>query len=331
MLELECPSCGANLELDRGFAGGVCRCFDCGTLMTVPADPAHHAPEQLIRPDAPGRPTRPESPIASDRPESPVAAAADDQTYTTASGQIVHVSTDTVPTARQRRTGVRVTTAIVFAIFVLMIVGACVAAVVVLMAGPSAPDATEIAIDQFGYDPSVNPYTLDTPNVVGLPIDGPTAIIVDASGSSRPWLTLVQDQLAVGLTGHLSQTPVQLVYAGEPEPVSLRDGPVPLAQIDRAGLIAFQDDQRARGVAPLDLAIALAMSETPARLVLITGQTFYGPDADTVVEPLRAAGAVIDVIDIGGNNDAFRALADTTGGQYVALSERDLQDWYRDR
>lgn len=322
VLELECPSCGVNLELDRGFAGGVCRCFDCGTLMTVPADPVQQVPEQLVRPDTPGGPAR---------PESPVAPAAEDQTYTTVSGQVVRVSADTVPTARRRRTGVRVTTAIVFAIFVLMIVGACVAAVVVLMAGPSTPDAAEIVIDQFGYDPSANPYTLDTPNVLGLPIDGPTSIIVDASGSSRPWLRLVQDQLVAGLTGHVSQTPVQLIYAGEPEPVSLRDGPVPLAQIDREALIAFQDDQRARGVAPLGLAIALAVNGTPARVVLITGQTLYGADADTVVEPLRAAGAAVDVIDIGGNNDAFRALADTTGGHYVALAERDLQDWYRDR
>lgn len=77
-LELECPSCSELLELDVGFAGGVCRCSNCGTLMTVP-DEAGAGPESLSRPD------RPEDPSAAsaagdslglssaimDRPESP--------------------------------------------------------------------------------------------------------------------------------------------------------------------------------------------------------------------------------------------------------------------
>lgn len=330
-LELECPSCGANLELDRGFAGGVCRCFDCGTLMTVPADPAHHAPEQLVRPDSPGAPSRPESPTAVEHPDAPGAAATlpDDQTYTTASGQVVHVSADAVPTARRRRTGVRITTAVVFSLFVLLIIGACVGAVLVLMAGPPKPDAAEIAIEQFGYDSSVNPYTLETPNVVGLPIEVSTAVIVDASGSSRGWLSLIQDQLNLGLTRPGKAASVRLVYALDPVPevFAARDA----SQPDEEGLKNFQDQFRARGVAPIDAAIALAVEGSPRRIVLVTGRAFYGADADAVTAPLFAADIPIDVIDIGGDNEALRDVADATGGRYVALAERDLQDWYREQ
>ncbi len=36
MIELECPQCRTVLELDAGFAGGVCRCASCGALIDVP-------------------------------------------------------------------------------------------------------------------------------------------------------------------------------------------------------------------------------------------------------------------------------------------------------
>ena len=47
-LDIECPSCSEMLELDAGFAGGVCRCSNCGTLMTVPSDAGKA--ESLTRP-----------------------------------------------------------------------------------------------------------------------------------------------------------------------------------------------------------------------------------------------------------------------------------------
>ncbi len=53
MIELECPSCGQLLELDAGFAGGVCRCSDCGTLMTVPKHPDREDAAPAPRPDSP--------------------------------------------------------------------------------------------------------------------------------------------------------------------------------------------------------------------------------------------------------------------------------------
>ncbi len=344
MLELECPSCGEQLELDRGFAGGVCRCFGCGTLMTVPADPRHHAPEKLVRPSAPGapasqpedaadRPARPDRPDRPARPDSPAptpAASGETEasdTYTTASGQVVHVAADSVPTARRRRTGVRVTTAAVFIVIVLAIVGACVGAIVVLVSGPPAPDATASAVEQFGYDPSVNPYTLQSPTIVGLPITASTAVIVDASGASRGWLELVQDQLNLGLTRPGKAAAVRLVYAAEPDPRAFAARTASGSDPER--LASFQSEFRARGVAPLGDAVTMALDQSPERIVLITGQTFYGSDADAFVEPLREAAVQVDVIDVGGDNDALRDLAESTGGRYVALAERDLQDWYR--
>ncbi len=65
-IELECPSCETLLELDAGFAGGVCRCSNCGTLMTVPQDPQSESPEKLRRPERPDMPERAERPESGD-------------------------------------------------------------------------------------------------------------------------------------------------------------------------------------------------------------------------------------------------------------------------
>src|SRR3954468_262389 len=37
MITLTCTNCQAKLEIDDGFAGGVCRCEHCGAIQTVPA------------------------------------------------------------------------------------------------------------------------------------------------------------------------------------------------------------------------------------------------------------------------------------------------------
>lgn len=69
-IALQCPVCSTELELDIGFAGGVCRCFSCGTLMTVPADPMHERAEALRRPERPDAPVQ----MGALGAESPAAA-----------------------------------------------------------------------------------------------------------------------------------------------------------------------------------------------------------------------------------------------------------------
>jgi len=49
MIELECPKCEIPLQLDDGYRGGVCRCYECGTMITVPdEDELYRIPEELF-------------------------------------------------------------------------------------------------------------------------------------------------------------------------------------------------------------------------------------------------------------------------------------------
>ena len=77
-IELECPKCSTWLKLDAGFAGGVCRCSNCGTLMTVPADPSNEKAEEVVgrrRPLRPGEAPPPARPSRPARPGSPAEAS----------------------------------------------------------------------------------------------------------------------------------------------------------------------------------------------------------------------------------------------------------------
>ncbi|MEM9883249.1 MAG: hypothetical protein AAF800_10065 [Planctomycetota bacterium] len=50
MLKLVCPSCSFKLEVDAGFAGGVCRCSSCGAVLSVPRDPQREPPKMIRKP-----------------------------------------------------------------------------------------------------------------------------------------------------------------------------------------------------------------------------------------------------------------------------------------
>ena len=167
-LDLDCPSCGETLELDAGFAGGVCRCSNCGTLMTVPRDAGRA--EQLSAPEPPssmssgarsddaggasqprpsqrkalaekrGKRGRDKKKGKGGRDKGTGSATIQAGEYRTASGKVVQVEeTIRVPMAQSKRKKIRMITTIVFLSVVLGI--ALVAAIVlfVMLSGDGQP------------------------------------------------------------------------------------------------------------------------------------------------------------------------------------------------
>jgi len=170
-IELECPTCKSVLELDAGFAGGVCRCSGCGTLMTVPSadkpvGTRGSRPDRPGRPDAPmsassartASPARAESPArahteppareeaeveAELEPEEAAApagpiraeavtASADGKTFRTASGKVIQLANKVIPNAKVKRKVVRYGIIVIFVVVMaVLIVGTVVAVVVV--------------------------------------------------------------------------------------------------------------------------------------------------------------------------------------------------------
>lgn len=332
MLELECPSCGELLELDAGFAGGVCRCSSCGKLMSVPGENSSDDPQLIARPGTPGK--RPDSPTSPRRSKSAPAAstgsaAGEDEADVDPTAISENAPAD-IPTAHQRRTGVRAITVGVFVAAMLAVVGICVVAIIMAVNAGDGVDATQIAIEQFGYDPNVNPFELQQPNALGLSLTNPAVVIVDNSGASRTWLSAVNEAIRKGLAGHSSGAKVGVILATEEQPIPLSTGLVALGDLTESRLENFQQQASPTGVAPLDASLAKAISWQPAHVVLITGQWLTGGQIEDLNAQLaKQPGVKFDIVLVGEDISALEELAQSHDGRYVQLAPRQIQDWYR--
>jgi len=360
LLELECPGCTAQLELDPGFAGGVCRCSICGTLMTVPADPLAQPAERLSRPDSPGgRPAAPTPPTeaspaprpdAPGRPAAPPAAAApepDDEpvleaqsfedepavdTYVTETGRVVEVDRAVeIPTAAKKRPVVRATTAVIFFAIVAGVLALMVFALVMLISEPPPPDTSHVALQQFEYTRGANPWTMPEPNVLGLPLGERCVVVVDASKEAEPWIDTVRSAISAGLTRADSKTKVNLVYATRTGVEKLSGGPTAIGGLSASRLESFQEDQPVGGEPELFPALAEALEMEPASIILITGRRARSVDQDRIRSAIEANAVLLDVVSVYKDDPGFERMATNSGGRYIKFLTSDRFDqWQAD-
>ena len=330
-LELQCPSCSLRLELDGGFAGGVCRCSNCSTLMTVPEDPEAERAEALTRPDAPdiaGK--RLDSPRQDSPPATTPTSQADPQTFTTKTGKQVRIgNVRSIPIAKKKRKMLRAAVVMMFIAGVLCVVAVCIAGFIFLMNGPPSQDAGAALVEQLGYDPQANPYLLDRPNVLGLTVAGRTAVIVDASASSAGWLSLLKDAISSGLSSDEgTSASVAIWYVTEDKSEALLDGFTSLSELTTAQLESLQTPIVASGVASLDQQISIVLQQNPDRIILVVSSDQTETQAQQIAAQLSRHEAVVDVAMIANYEQAFKDLAHLQQGQAIELSQSQLKDWY---
>lgn len=329
ILQLRCPGCGSSLEIDPGFAGGVCRCAHCGALLSVPESTPAAARGRPDRPDAPGRSRRP-APGSGATAE--IIEQSDGATHRTASGRTIQVPPEAIPTAARRRQ-IRLTTAVIATGIVAILVVLGVAAILVLTQkretsadDPARRLADAVRLD--GYDADRNPFTLAEQNVLGLPLTGSTVVVVDSSRSSRSWLSLVRAALVQGLGA--PGAAVQVVFCNEAETVVYPQSLRPWTSDDAAAFRAAADDVAAMGAADPLNAIDAAIGAGPARLLLILGGHLDRSRQQAIAARLDASAAVAcDVLLIGSASPDLARLAETHGGRCVALPADQIRRWQR--
>lgn len=392
-MSLECPSCKLVLQIDTAFAGGVCRCSNCGTLMTVPRDPSKERAERLSRPDAPaggkpaaassassaaasppggsGRAARPDSPrpdapsgrqtpapadvppanqpAATDTPATktaaPAAAAAEVETgvYVTESGKQIHITAQTrIPTAVKRK-ALKIGIVGAFVIFMgTMIVLVFGAIMLMNSAKPSGDTRTEEEIAQDvqrargGYDPAINPYLLEKPNVLGLPLQtagGGVVVVLDTSSQGRRWIANAADAIIQGVAAENrkdANLAVQVILA--------REGgnevtPQARAVLDDASRAQMRDTlmaARPMGQAPLAPALSLAFQSKPRQVILITSQPMDSQRIESITQAKAdAAGTQLDVIYLGDEPGELASFVSQGQGQYIELPQSQLGSWFQ--
>jgi len=353
MIKLDCPGCEKGLEIDEGFAGGICRCYDCGTLMTVPeAGGAAERLERAGRPDTPGgRPATPGGSAA--RPKVPEQGA---ETFVTSTGKQVKVTDEQlrrVVVARKAHMGVR---AAVIGGFVALVVILIVLLVILsanmlkqaererLAAGGTAtgqaagagPEVvgTDIVETLFTYDPTANPYLIEEPNLFGLPIetdaDQTTLVVVDTSMSMRQHLDFVKEVLAINVRRIGEATRLQAAFATDAGPELFPEAPTPPAAWDTMRFQTLLDEMQAVGAARLSAAVERALASQPKRLLLVFSLKPVSFEFDKTDSLLEDKDIAVDVVQVGRFDMEVQALAERHGGRYVDLPEGQIEQWYLD-
>jgi len=356
-LELECPNCSQALELDAGFAGGVCRCSNCGTLMTVPDRVLF---DDINPPDRPNHPVGTEvgTQEASDRVEDPLDAMASVVEAKTHTDPLPYLEPPPGPTPQvplelpvehyprstrgtsgmtpsNRRTVIRLSVVAAFILVMGSIIAACGMAISVFLSNSKAPNDTTPGASQVQlakYNPQANPFKLTMPNILGVPIGNKTVVVIDASSASRPWLGLVKDALVAGTDFDQTDTKIQIVFGTETGTQIFPAQPVPLAQLSRAKLKRFIRGVLSYGQADLVAAIGHAVDSNPDQVVLVIGQPLTHDQISKLRNLLRITDEIrFDAIVLGVDIEmpALSELTASQGGHLVKLTTSQLDKWDR--
>lgn len=334
MIEITCPQCQSELQIDQGFAGGICRCFNCGTLMTVPQDHERQSAEVIRQ----ARPDRPDAPGAA----TETAAPAEPNAYVTASGRRLNITAAQlarVPTAQKRRIGVRVGVVAAFIVVVLLLVVGLALLVGNLMKEleTSKPDPNQVVQQQaqqtitqaLGYDPDANPFTLTEPNLIGVPVTKATVLVVDASASNARQFDYLKALLPHDLKGLNADTPVQVLLIHDGHVLALPERVTAAGQIDLEALTEKIESTYPAGELRVVAAVKQAMASEPEQIIVLLGSGLPATeDFGATGEKLRAAAKPFHVLLLGAADESLRQTAEGTGGQYVELPRGQIGAWF---
>lgn len=346
MIKLDCPGCDKGLEIDEGFAGGICRCYDCGTLMTVPeAGSSGHAErlERAGRPASPGG--RPDAP--GRRPDSPTNEAG---TFVTATGKKIDVTEEQlrhVEVAKKARMGVRFA---VIGIFAGFVVGMIV--LLVILGGNMLREAdkeraannpknigpdvvgTDVIETLFTYDPTANPYFIEEPNLFGKPVasepDQITAVIVDTSAAMRQQLDFVKEVLPINIKAIGGARQMKVYFATEGGVRAFPDQPTLASSWDGLAFKGWLSEIQAGGAPSLAEAVEQGLADSPARIALIVSLAPVSFEMDKIAGMVEDKSVAVDVIQVGRFDQAMQEFAEKHDGKYIELPEGQIETWYLD-
>ncbi|MEM9251851.1 MAG: hypothetical protein AAGB29_05835 [Planctomycetota bacterium] len=170
---------------------------------------------------------------------------------------------------------------------------------------PNRIDAGQAMVDTLGYDPSVNPFTVDTPNALGVPLRRGAVVVIDSSNSARDWFDVVGKHAVLQQDDDLS-----VVIAQETRS-NVRDSRSLLMQ--------------ASGLADAVQAAEQVVALQPSMIVWITSEPMDYKATDIV----KALDKPISVIHIDRADATARSMAEDTGGTYIELDSAQILDWHR--
>lgn len=317
MITLACTKCSTLLNVDDGFAGGVCRCSACGTIQTVP-----RKGETPARSGAPG--TVIYERTSREAVSKDLEALGDVVTSSGIAGSGILHQSSRGPGKASAPVGK----------WVGIVGGAIVALVAVWFlflretgnpsgAAPGRTSPTDTA--------RTAPSPPSGPRFASIPLDrsGTIVYLVDRGDATRPYTAALQSAVAKSLATLDQNRRFQVRYwsaGGESPAFPLTPGEPSEYNRNKAAtwMAEVIGGQSTDATASLDA----ALTAKPSEIVLITGKAWQMDESFTnqAVVKLSDKPVRIHVVSLGssGGEDPLARLASKTGGTYLPLAAADL-------
>lgn len=190
---------------------------------------------------------------------------------------------------------------------------------------PAPPAATTVkAVD------AENPWSLKTPNVLGVPVRGHTAIVVDAIEKSEPFLAPVLDALDTGLGHAGGNATASVFYINSDKIKSFDDNPAAVGPATSAKLSAFQKSIKPDGRRGFWKGFDAAASSGASQIVIITGRKSWDSSIPFLTQKLNSAdnAPLVTFVHIDADVASLRnTLRDTANG-YRPIPLDQLNAWH---
>ncbi|MBI1337104.1 MAG: hypothetical protein GC164_09095 [Phycisphaera sp.] len=322
-LTLQCPSCTDNLEIDIGFAGGVCRCSSCGTLMTVPNDPRTEKVERVSRPDAPGSPSpanpslspqaqtgAPIQTTATGRPESPRPNAPSAQRPP---GGTSRPAEPTVPTPVAKkpvlpppqkgveyfttesgrvitvstRKGIPTARKVKRAAIKAGVIAAFIVAMLLMVGGAVAVIVMMESGPSGTQNTKPSPFDIQAGNCFGVLLKDSVVIVLDTGSGSSGYLKAYKTALNKGLEHVYPGTRAQVVLCnGDGITRVPTSGLQDINEKNRLTMAETAENAKTKGEADLGKAISEAANAQPDQVIVVTNGAVDSATQDVIKSAL---------------------------------------------
>ncbi len=319
MISLACTKCSTLLNVDDGFAGGVCRCSACGTIQTVPR-----------KGDAPAKNGAAGTVIYERASREAVSKELE------ALGEVV-TSSGIASSGILNQTGwrtARKTASLgtwigIPLLVVVLLLGAWFLFFQKSEATPENARRSSAETAQSNMPPA---RTIAGPRFASIALDrgGTIVYLLDRGDATRPFTAPLQAAVLNSLATLQQNRRFQIRYwsaDGDSPAFPLTPGETSEYNRKKAaewmsGIIGGQSTD---AVASLDAALAVK----PSEIVLITGKAWQMDDSFTnqAVVKLTGKNIRVHVVSLGttSSEDPLSRLASKTGGIYLSLSSGELE------
>jgi hypothetical protein len=312
MITLVCTKCSTILNVDDGFAGGVCRCSACGTIQTVPR--------------------KGEKPTKSGTPGAVIYERASREAVSKeleALGEVV-TSSGIAGSGILNQSARRTPKPLPVGTWIGVGLGAVVALIGAWLVLRTPSQATDALTTPTRAEPA-KPQSTDGPRFGSIKLDRPGTIIylIDRGDATRPFTAPIQSAVVKSLASLGPTRRFQVRYwASNGDSPAFPLTPAEPTEFNRNKAAAWMNEivggQSTDAVASLDAALALK----PSEIVLITGKAWQMDESFTNQAVVKLVGnpVRVHVLSLGPklDEDPLARLASKTGGTHLALTSNEI-------